>query len=28
MTAEGEAFFLENDGPARLEQITGMKLGK
>lgn len=28
MTAEGEAFFLANDGPARLEKITGIKLGK
>ncbi len=28
MTAEGEEFFLANDGPARLEQITGIKLGK
>jgi hypothetical protein len=27
MTAEGDAFFLANDGPARLEKITGMKLG-
>jgi len=28
MTAEGEAFFAANQGPERLEQITGMKLGK
>lgn len=28
MTSEGEEFFLSNDGPARLEEITGIKLGK
>ena len=27
MTADGDAFFLANNGPARLEKITGMKLG-
>ena len=27
MTAEGEKYFLENDGPARLEKITGIKIG-
>ena len=28
MTAEGEEFFLANDGPVRLEEITGIMLGK
>lgn len=27
MTALGEQYFLENDGPARLEKITGIKIG-
>jgi hypothetical protein len=27
MTSEGEKYFLENDGPARLETITGIKIG-
>jgi hypothetical protein len=27
MTALGEEYFLENDGPARLEKITGIKIG-
>ena len=27
MTAEGESFFLANDGPKRLEELTGIKIG-
>jgi len=27
MTAEGEKYFIEKDGPARLEKITGIRIG-